>query len=77
MSNRWVVPGSERRELLPGSEVLGDEDPAQEATVTLVVRSKRPGIPPPGSMSREAFAQTYGADASDWQRWRKLHVLTV
>ncbi len=79
MSNRWVVPGSERREL-PGSEVLGDEDPAQEATVTLVVRSKRQGIPPPGSMSREAFAQTYGADASDLakvERFAGAHGLTV
>ncbi len=80
MSNRWVVPGSERRELLPGSEVLGDEDPAQEATVTLVVRSKRPGIPPPGSMSREAFAQSYGADASDLAKvegFARAHGLTV
>ena len=79
MSNRWVVPGSERREL-PGSEVLGDADAAQEATVTMVVRSKRPGIPPPGSMSRKAFAQTYGADESDLAKvetFARAHGLTI
>lgn len=79
MSKRWVIPGSERREL-PGSEVLGDADPAQEVTVTLVVRSKRPGIPPPGTMSRQAFAQTYGADPSDLDKveeFARSHDLTV
>ncbi len=64
MANRWVVPGSERREL-PGTEVLGDANPSEEATVTVVVRSKRSGMPPPGSMSRETFAAEYGASKTD------------
>jgi kumamolisin len=64
MSNRWVVPGSERRRL-PGAEVLGSADPRDEATVTVVVRSKRSGMPPLGAMSREAFAAEYGAAEGD------------
>ncbi len=79
MSNRWAVPGSERPEL-PGTEVLGDADPTQVTTVTVVVRSKRPGIPPPGAMSREAFAQTYGADGADLEKveaFARSHDLTV
>ncbi len=63
MSERWMVPGSERPEY-PGT-VVGDANPAQELTVTVVVRSKRPGTPPVGAMSRAAFADEYGADAAD------------
>ncbi len=79
MSDRWEIPGSEGRQL-PGSEVLGDADPAQEVTVTLVVRSKRPGIPPPGAMSRADFAHAYGADASDLEKvetFARAHGLAV
>jgi kumamolisin len=67
MSSRWIVPGSERREL-PGTEMLGDADPAEKTTVTLVVRSKRPGVPPPGAMSRAAFDAEYGSDPDDMER---------
>jgi kumamolisin len=66
MTNRWVVPGSERAKL-PG-EVLGDADSTQPVTVTVIVRSKRPGVPPPGSMSREAFAAQCGADSADMEK---------
>jgi kumamolisin len=64
---------------MPG-EVLGDADSAEEITVTLVVRSKRPGLPPSGSMSREAFAQEYGAAPADLgkvESFARAHGLAV
>ncbi|MBV8530223.1 MAG: S8/S53 family peptidase, partial [Candidatus Eremiobacteraeota bacterium] len=64
MTERWTVPGSER-EALPGARVLGDADPAEEASVTLRVRSRRTDLPPPGELSRQEFADTYGADPAD------------
>jgi kumamolisin len=67
MTDRWVVPGSHRTHL-PGTRVLGDADPGEQATVTLFVRSKHPSTPPEGALSREAFAQDYGADAADLQK---------
>lgn len=79
MADRWVVPGSERQ-AIPGSEVLGDAEPTEEATVTVVVRSKRSGMPLPGSMSREAFAQAYGANEADLvkvEAFARAHGLTV
>jgi kumamolisin len=79
MADRWVVPGSERR-WLPGTQVQGDADPVEEATVTLVVRSKRPGVPPPGAISRKAFSDAYGADAADLEKveaFARAHGLTI
>ncbi|HZY95835.1 MAG TPA: S53 family peptidase [Candidatus Cybelea sp.] len=67
MTDRWIVPGSERS-ALPGSRVLGDADPNERATVTVVVRSKEPGEPPAGALSRAAFTDQYGADAADLQK---------
>ncbi|MBV9719634.1 MAG: S8/S53 family peptidase [Candidatus Eremiobacteraeota bacterium] len=67
MENRWTVPGSERV-ALPSTEVLGNADSAQEVTVTVVVRSRRSGMAPTGTMSRQAFADEYGADAADLEQ---------
>ena len=79
MSQRWTVPGSQR--VLPASSrVLGDADPNAESTVTLIVRSRRSEAPPPGAMSREAFAREYGADDADLQKveaFARTHGLSV
>ncbi|MBV8344661.1 MAG: S8/S53 family peptidase [Candidatus Eremiobacteraeota bacterium] len=64
MTHRQIIPGSERSPL-PGSQVLGDADPTQEATVTVFLRSKRAGVPAPGTLSRVEFADRYGADPAD------------
>jgi kumamolisin len=79
MTDRSIVAGSERT-LLPGSRVVGDADPAEQATVTVFVRSRQDDAPPVGALSREAFAQRYGADAADLQRvedFARAHGLTV
>jgi len=79
MTDRWIVPGSERSPL-PGSRVLGDADLAERTTVTLLVRSKESGTPPPGALSRAAFTERYGADAADLQKvedFARAHGLTV
>lgn len=79
MTDRWTVPGSERAHL-PGTRVLGNADPSQQATVTLFLRSKQPALPE-APISRETFAQDYGADPADLQkvenfaRAHKLHVV--
>lgn len=78
MTDRWIVPGSERPEF-PGS-VVGNADPNEQATVTVVVRSKAAGVPPPGSLSREAYAERYGADPADIEKvaaFARAHGLTV
>jgi kumamolisin len=78
VSDRWTVPGSERPDY-PG-RVLGDADPAQETTVTVVVRSKHPGLPPPGAISREALASDYGGDPADLEKveaFARAHGLQV
>ena len=79
MSQRWTVPGSQR--VLPAStRVLGDADPNAESLVTLIVRSRRSQTPPPGAMSREAFAREYGADDADLQKveeFARTHGLSV
>jgi kumamolisin len=79
MTDRWIVPGSERSHL-PGTRVLGDADPNAEATVTLLIRSKSRGVPPPGALSRRAFADAYGAADEDLQKvdaFAHAHGLTV
>jgi kumamolisin len=67
MSDRWTVPGSERR-LLPGTRVLGDAQPDETMTVTVLVRSKTSELPQPGALSRDQLAAAYGADPSDVAR---------
>ncbi|MBV8723758.1 MAG: S8/S53 family peptidase [Candidatus Eremiobacteraeota bacterium] len=64
MAQRWVVPGSERAHL-PGTRVLGDADPSESASVTLILRSKAPQPPTEVGLSRQAFADRYGADGAD------------
>jgi kumamolisin len=79
MTDRRVIPGSERSPL-PKSRVLGDAEPAQEATVTVFLRSKSAGTPPPGAMSRAEFAEKYGAAPADVQKveaFARAHGLTV
>src|SRR5581483_2061351 len=79
MSQRWTVPGSERT-LPAGTRVLGDADPLAESTVTLIVRSKHAQAPPAGALSREAFAERYGADDADMRKveeFARAHALTV
>jgi kumamolisin len=79
MTDRWIVPGSERTHL-PGTKVLGDADPGTETTVTLLVRSKSAAAPPPGALSRQAFADTYGAADEDLQKvaaFARAHGFTV
>lgn len=79
MANRWIVPGSDRREV-SGAHVLGDANSTDEAMVTIVVRSKRSGAPPPGAMTREALAAEYGAGAADLEKveaFARAHGLAV
>lgn len=67
MSQRWTIPGSER-ELPQDVRVIGDADPTAESTVTLILRPKGSRIPAPGALSREAFAEEYGAADADVQK---------
>jgi len=79
MTDRQIIPGSERS-ALPGSRVLGDAEPAQEATVTVFLRSKRADAPLPGALSRTEFADAYGADPADVrsvEAFARAHGLTV
>ncbi len=79
MTDRRIIPGSERSPL-PGSQVLGDAEPTQEATVTVFLRSRRADVPPPGALSRVEFADAYGADPADVQKveaFARAHGLTV
>ncbi len=79
MTDRWIVPGSERSQP-SGTRVLGDANPAEETTVTLFVRSKALGTAPSGAMSREAYAEAYGADEADLKKvaaFAQAHGLTV
>jgi kumamolisin len=64
--NRVVVAGS-HRDLPEGAEQVGEIDPNEEFEVTILVR-RRPGATAPRAQSqvtREDFAATHGADASD------------
>ncbi len=79
MTDRQIIPGSERSPL-PGSRILGDAEPTQEATVTVFLRSKGAGVPPPGALSRVEFADAYGADPGDVQKvedFARAHGLSV
>jgi len=79
MTDRWVVPGSHRNQM-PGTQVLGDADPSEVTSVTLFLRSKRPEAPPPGAISRQALADSYGADGADIEKveaFARAHGLSV
>jgi kumamolisin len=78
MTDRWIVPGSDRSQL-PG-RVLGNADPNEQATVTLFLRSKASSVPPAGALSRAALAEGYGAGEADLQKvaaFAQAHGLTV
>src|SRR5579885_1962103 len=66
MQERVALRGSMRPQF-PGSSVIGSPDPNQLITVTLVLRRRASDAPPLGSarVSREEFAQLYGADPAD------------
>ena len=49
----------------------------EHATVTVFVRSRQEDEPPVGALSREAFAQRYGADAADCSASRTSHARTA
>lgn len=57
-----------RRQLPPGARIIGAPQVAEQIEVTIVVRRKTP-LPPPGTapqrMSREQFAESYGASPAD------------
>lgn len=79
MADRWIVPGSERTSL-PGAKVLGEAPADEIVTVTVIVRSKRSDLPPPGTLSRQEFADQYGAGDADLQKvaaFGREHGLTV
>jgi kumamolisin len=64
--NRVPIPGSER-DVLAGAERTGDIDPGIRTQVTITLR--RRAQPQPGEqVSREAFAERYGADPADVER---------
>jgi hypothetical protein len=69
-SNYQRLEQSQRRPAA-GARVLGDADPAEALSVTIVVRRRDGGDPQPrtgGAMSREDFAQRHGASEADMQR---------
>jgi kumamolisin len=79
MAERWTVPGSDRPSL-PGSRLLGDAPADTPVTVTLWLRSRSSDPPAPGALSRQAFADRYGADPADLQKveaFARAHGLTV
>ena len=61
--------GSERRPVADAS-IVGIPDPNESITVTVVLRRRSSELPPPGSepISRNDFAQRYGADPDDVAR---------
>src|SRR5580704_8312018 len=63
--DRVAVPGSERSAPL-NAAVVGDVDPTEAASVTVIVRPRTP-LPPAGGerISREEFAQRHGATPDD------------
>ena len=63
---RVELRGSERRTIAE-AQITGVPDPSERVSVTLVLRRRTSELPPPGSvtLSREEFAQQYGADPED------------
>jgi kumamolisin len=79
MADRWIVPGSDRPSL-PGSRLLGDAPADGPVTVTLWLRSKSSDPPAPAALTRQAFADRYGANPADVQKveaFARAHGLTV
>jgi kumamolisin len=64
VADRWIVPGSERR-ALANARVVGDVDASEALDVTLVLRPKNDGALQPGTLSRQALAERYGAAPTD------------
>jgi len=67
--DRIAIPGSERAQI-PNSNVIGAPDPNEILSVTVVLRRRNANLPPPGAetISRDEFAQRYGADPADADR---------
>jgi kumamolisin len=67
MANEKVELKGSHRPAPPGAEVVGTPASDEIVQLTVVVRRRNP-LPPPGTapiLSRDQFAQTYGADPSD------------
>jgi kumamolisin len=67
-ADRELLPGSERT-AATRAEVIGPADPAQRATVTVVLR-RRAELPAGGFLSRDALAAATGADPADIETTR-------
>lgn len=68
-TSRVQLEGSIRS--APVHERVGDADPAETVTVTAYLRGAAE-VPPPGRLSREDYAATYGAAAADVDALRRL-----
>src|SRR5581483_9955994 len=68
-TQRAAVRGSERRPVADAT-IVGIPDQNESITVTVVLRRRSSELPPPGSepISRNDFAQRYGADPDDVAR---------
>jgi len=86
---RVAVRGSERG-MAPEARVIGVADPNEEVSVTVVIRRRTEELPAPGSgpgtgsgpgpISRDKFAELYGADPADVEQIEQFaaeHNLTV
>src|ERR1700678_4564502 len=70
MAKEKVELKGSRRQPPSGTEVVGTPASDEIIQLTVVVRHRNP-LPPPGTapaVSREQFAQTYGADPADVQK---------
>src|SRR5579884_3898124 len=65
-NERIAIPGSERAQI-PNSTVIGAPDPNDTVSVTVVLRRRSGKVPEHGHehMSREQFAERFGADPAD------------
>ena len=64
--DRVALQGSERQ-AIPDSQVIGSPDPNSLITVTVLLRRRNSHLPDPASgiLTREEFAQRFGADPAD------------
>ncbi len=81
-AKRITIAGSEKR--APDAKPIGDVDPSERITVTVVLRRRQASEAPTttGSqpMSREVFAERHGVDPADVDRFESFahdHSLTV
>lgn len=65
LSERMPLAGSERP--LPSDELVEEVDAVEPAVVSVYVRGQ---IPPPGTRTREEFAEAFGATAADLEAVR-------